>query len=327
MTARHSTTIGDRLEIDMRNEEILSRPRLYVSLAFAIAVSGCAGAAYEDRTQYASPELATKALVTALREEDDAKLRMVLGPKADYVLFSGDAVADRNRIQTFLDAYAERHELDRESEESFVLVVGDQKWPMPIPLVRDDEGWVFATEEGADEMLSRRIGQNELDAVQVLLAISDAQREYAQRDPDANGLPDYAPKLISDTGKKNGLYWGDKEGEARSPIGRLLATASSEGYVRSGAGEPMPFHGYYYRLLEGQGPNAKGGMHDYVVNGYLLGGFGIVAWPASVGNSGVMTFIVNQDGNVYQKYLGPRTDEIARKMTRFDPDKSWRVVK
>jgi hypothetical protein len=286
---------------------------------------GCAAGSH-GRSEFASPEAASTSLVAALRADDRAKLRAMLGPETDRVLYSGDRIADRARMARFLAEYDRRHQLERSPDGSFVLAVGDQDWPLPIPIVEEDDGWVFATESGVDEMISRRVGQNELDAIQVTRAIVDAEREYAQRDLDQDGVADYAPKLMSDAGRRNGLFWPTTAGEEESPLGPLVAGASSEGYRPSTTGEPVPYHGYHYRVLTGQGPNAKGGERCYVVNGAMIGGFAVVAWPSAVGSSGVMTFIVNQDGVVYERYLGPSTDRIARAMTTFDPAPGWRRV-
>jgi len=296
------------------------------AMVLALSVAGCASNRYGDRAEFPSPQAATDTLVTALRDSDGEKLQDLLGPDVDTVLLSGDAVADHERIRAFLEAYEQRHQLTSAADGSVVLTVGEQQWPLPIPLVRDDGAWVFSTERGKDEIISRRIGSNELDAVQVLLAIDDAQREYARIDPDRNGLPDYAPKFLSDAGRRNGLYWPTVEGAPRSPLGALIGAAAAEGYQRSTKGEPTPYHGYYYRMLTAQGPSATGGERNYLVKGLLLGGFGVVAWPAALGNSGVMSFIVNQEGVVYQRYLGPSTDAIARSMTKFDPGEGWQKV-
>jgi hypothetical protein len=197
---------------------------------------------------------------------------------------------------------------------------------MPIPLVKDDTSnkWKFDTDAGKDELISRRIGRNELDVIQVCKAICDAQREYAQRDPNNDGIPEYATKFISDPGTKNGLYWETAEGERPSPLGAFAADAAEEGYsTRPSDGQPRPYHGYYYRILTAQGPNAPGGAMDYYVNGKLIGGFAVVAWPADYASSGLTTFITNYTGEVYQQDLGDDTDKIARAMTTYDPGPGW----
>jgi hypothetical protein len=208
-----------------------------------------------------------------------------------------------------------------------VLVIGDKDWPFPIPLVKKGDQWFFDTKAGKEEILNRRIGENELSTVQTLLAIVDAQREYAMKDPDNDGIREYAGKFGSDSGKKNGLYWETKQGEEPSPLGELVADARAEGYTRTGpkAG-PVPFHGYYFRMLKKQGKHASGGAFDYIVKNKMIGGFAVVAYPAAYGSSGVMTFIVNHEGVVYQKDLSKDTAKTATAMTSFDPDKTWKKV-
>jgi hypothetical protein len=209
------------------------------------------------------------------------------------------------------------------------LEVGNDGWPFPAPLVKKGGTWSFDAEAGKTEVINRRVGRNELDAIQTLLAMVDAQREYAQRDSDGNGYADYARKFRSSPGKKDGLYWPDETGKSPSPLGPLAAAASKEGYGKKEGDKaaptgPQPYHGYVYRIITAQGKDAQGGAYDYVVGGKLIGGFAIVAWPATYRNSGVMTFIVNHDGVVYEKDLGAKTDSIAAAMTRFNPDATWR---
>ena len=269
---------------------------------------------------FGSAEEAVKALVTAARNNDDKELLAIFGPDAKDLIFSGDKVADKERREKVIAAYDEQHKLVPEGN-SMIFVIGKKDFPFPIPIVKRGETWIFDTKKGKEEVLNRRIGANELDAIQTCLAVVDAQREYAMVDRDG----EYAEKFASDPGKKNGLYWPTKEGEKPSPLGQLLAKAKSEGYSKKGtSGKPEPYHGYYYRILKGQGKNASGGAYDYVINGKMIGGFAVVAWPAKYGNSGVMTFIVNHDGIVYQKDLGPKTEQTAKKMTVFDPDTSWK---
>jgi hypothetical protein len=292
-------------------------------LATPLLSAGCAGATQDH---FATPEQASEALADALRSGDAARLKQILGPDADEVVSSGDAVADRQQAQKFLLAYDEKHALTADRDDGQVtLLVGKADWPFPIPVVRKGPGWEFDTERGKDEILSRRIGRNELFTIQVCLAVVDAQREYARRDPDGDGLPDYAKKLRSDPGTRDGLYWEAAPGEEPSPIGPLVAAAAKEGYAatRPAADRRPPFHGYNYRLLTAQGPGAPGGARDYLVRGELLGGFAVVAWPADYGNSGIMTFIVNQDGAVYQKDLGPDTERAARAISVYDPAGGW----
>jgi hypothetical protein len=207
------------------------------------------------------------------------------------------------------------------------LVIGKDDWPFPIPLKKVDDRWRFDTAAGKEEILNRRIGQNELSTIQTMLAFVDAQGDYAEFQRQRSGMPEYAQRILSTPGKMDGLYWPSAEGEPQSPLGPLVAAARAAGYRKSAkAEEPSPYHGYFYKVLTGQGPNAPGGAIDYIVNGRMIGGFGLVAWPARYGDSGVMTFMVNHDGVVYQKNLGPQTAKLAPTISRFDPDPSWQKV-
>lgn len=291
--------------------------------ALAIVLSGCA----TKQATFDSPDLAADALVGALKPMNEHRLKEILGPESGDLVSSGDKVADQQRAEDFLEKYNQKHEWGMDSAGGKVLIVGDDAWPFPIPVVEANGRWVFDTEAGMDEMLNRRIGQNELSTIQTCLAVVDAQREYAMMDMDGNGLHEYARKFLSDSGKKNGLYWPTNPGEPESPLGDLVAAASAEGYSHSTSGKPTPFHGYRFRILTAQGPHATGGAHDYLASGRMIGGFGVVAWPASYGSSGIMTFITNQDGVVFQKDLGDDTDSAAGAMTSFDPGDGWvRVV-
>jgi len=250
----------------------------------------------------------------------------ILGSDAKSILESGDPVADNEGRERFVKSYDEANKLVKSGEAQMVLEVGKDEWPFLILLVKKSNGWRFDTKEGKEEIINRRIGRNELDVIQVCLAIVDAEREYYQRDPDGDKLLQYAQKLISTKGKRDGLYWETKPGEQPSPLGLLVAQARAEGYKGPG-GKPVPYHGYYYKLLTGQGKDAPGGAYDYLVRGKMMGGFGVVAYPAQYGSSGIMTFIVNHDGVVYQKDLGAKTASIAQSMTKFNPDKTWTPVK
>lgn len=293
----------------------------------------CSGAFAAEKSQkdlqktFASPEEAAKALVAAASADDMNDLRAILGPGGDPLISSGDDVADRQGREHFVRMYEEKNQIVKEGDEKAVLEVGNEAWPVPIPMVKGGGGWRFDTKEGKEEMINRRIGKNELSAIQVCLAYFDAQREYAASDRDGDGLMEYAQKFVSEPGKKDGLYWEAKEGEEPSPLGPLAAQARTEGYTRKKAGDkPSPYHGYLYKILKAQGKNAPGGAYSYVVKGKMIGGFGLVAYPASYGTSGIMTFIVNHDGVVYEKDLGKKTESAAQAMTAFDPDKSWRKI-
>ncbi len=280
--------------------------------------------------RFASADEAVNTLVAALRSEDRQTLSRVLGVGSDKLISSGDEVADRNNIKEFLALYDAKHQLAVEAHGSMSLTVGENDWPMPIPLVKDPQAdtWYFDTLAGLDELINRRVGRNELATIQTCLALVDAQREYAFADPDGDGLHDYALKLRSSEGKRDGLYWPTSEGQPPSPMGPLLAQATREGYTvgRVGLAKPKPYHGYHYRPLMAQGPDAPGGELDYLVKGKLLGGFALVAYPAEYGSSGVMTFIVSHSGDVYQRDLGDDTSGLAQRMKLFNPDAGWQKV-
>jgi hypothetical protein len=298
-----------------------------VSILFIATVAvGCAN---KQRT-FASPDEAVDGFVNALRANDDKALLGVLGAGAEDIVSSGDDIADQQRREKFLTAYDQQHRLQSESSGDMTLLVGADDWPLPIPIVQDQRAgaWRFDTEAGRDEVLSRRIGQNELDVIQVCQAIVDAQMDYASEDRDGDGVHEYADKFLSDANHQNGLYWPTDEGEAPSPLGPLVADAAEYNYAVSQrpTGEPRPFHGYCFRMLQSQGASAPGGARDYVIDGNMIGGFAVVAHPAEYGSSGIMTMIVNQDGVVYQKDLGPDSAKIAREMQSFDPTPGWEAV-
>jgi hypothetical protein len=297
-------------------------------IVIAILVAGLyyvLQAAKVRQESFRSPEEAVQALVEAVKKGDTKGLVAIFGPSIKELISSGDEVADKAGRDRFMAAYEERHKLVNEGEEKVVLVVGQNDWPMPIPLVKQGETWSFNTKEGKDEILNRRIGKDELNTIEVCLAYVDAQREYALRDYDGNRVCDYAQRFASSTpGKRNGLYWETKEGEEQSPMGPLMAKAAKEGYSRLTL---SPYHGYYYKILEAQGKHAPGGAYSYVFNGAMMGGFAMVAYPAEYGGSGITTFIVNQDGVVYQKDLGKKTRKIAEAMTLYDPDETWQPVR
>lgn len=296
--------------------------RLALMLVAVLIATGAWAAAPADNT-YASPEDAVNALVKALKANDRAATIAVLG-NVDEWISSGDKVADRATADRFVAAYETKHAITRDGDTA-KLVIGNDDFPFAFPIVKSGERWHFDTVAGKDELLARRIGENELDAVKVLQAIVDAQREYASEDRNGDGVLDYAQKFASSPGKHDGLYWPAKKGEPPSPLGQLVAQAAGQGYGKGEKG-PRPFHGYYYRMLKGQGKSAESGAVDYVVKGRAIGGFAVVAYPARYGNSGIMTFIVNQDGKVYQADLGPKSAEQAGKMQRFEPDKAWSPV-
>jgi len=277
------------------------------------------------QTQFETPDEAARRLAAAARTENLGELERILGPEAHDLLHSGDDVADRSGRERFAAAYDEKHRLERAGDGSVTLLVGELEWPLPIPIVPRGGAWVFDTAAGRDELVDRRIGRNELNAIQVCLAVADAQYEYASVDRDGDGLREYAAKFRSSDGARDGLYWEAGEGEEQSPLGELAAQATKEGYNPSRVSEtPRPYHGYFYRILAGQGPHAADGAYGYEVRGNMIGGFAVVAYPADYGVSGVMSFIVNHDGVVHEKDLGPDTDKIAAAMQLYDPDDSWR---
>ncbi len=275
---------------------------------------------------YASPEAAAEALVQAARTAGDSAVIEVLGSDASDLLQSGDEVADRNIRDDFLSSYDAKHTFERDGDAKAILVTGNDDFPFPIPVVKQGEQWRFDTEAGRTEILARRIGRNELDAMQVCLAYVDAQREYASIDRDGDGLYEYAQFFLSRKDKQDGLYWPTKEGEPDSPLGELMVEAQAEGY-RGEQGHQTPYHGYFYKILTKQGPNADGGAYDYMVRGRMIGGFALVAFPAEYGVSGITTFVVNHDGVVFSKDLGEDTAKLGKAMTSFDPDSTWEYEK
>jgi len=301
-----------------------SRAVRFALTAMFTAVLVCGGLVGAARAQksFTSPEEAFNAAIAAAKSNDDKQILAIFGNQAKDILFSGDRVADERRRKEFIAAYDERHHIENKGEER-ILIVGKQNWPLPIPVVKKGNSWVFDIAKGKEEILNRRIGENELYTIQVMLAVVDAEREYAMKDRDRNGLLEYAMKFISDPGKKNGLYWDSKQGEPESPFGPIMTQARSEGYQKTAAGAVPPYHGYYYRILTAQGKNAAGGAYSYMVKGKMIGGFAVVAYPAEYGNSGVMTFIVNHDGKVFQKNLGSNTASIAKGMKEYNPDSTW----
>jgi hypothetical protein len=277
---------------------------------------------------FVSPEAAITALIAAIRGDQTEGVVKILGPDSRNLVYSGDAIADDEARDRFVSAYDKAHKIQLEGQDKAVLILGEKDWPFPIPLLQQGAVWHFDTPTGEEEILDRRIGRNELNAIEVSRAIVDAQREYAARVRSSNGIVEYAQHFISSSGKHDGLYWATKPDQEQSPIGPLLANARAEGYgAKNQLGEREPYHGYYYRILTRQGKDAQGGAYDYLVNGHMIGGFALVAFPAKYGISGIMTFIVNQDGIVYQKNLGPDTATIARRMVVFNPDKGWSPVK
>jgi hypothetical protein len=304
-----------------------SRIVLIGMLAVLIAITGYVGIAQAAQLQqktFKSPDAAVKALMDATKAHDVKALVALFGPGSDDLISSGDDVDDARGRATFVKAYDEAHRLAKAGDTKRILYVGKDDWPMPVPIVKAGKRWRFQTEEGRQEILSRRIGKNEIGAIQTCLAIVDAQKEYAVLDRDTDQLLEYAQKFESENGKSDGLYWETAPGEPLSPLGPLVARATAEGYGK--AEQLSPYHGYSFRILNAQGENAKGGAYSYMVDGSMIGGFAIVAYPAVYRASGVKTFSVNHEGVVYEKDLGPDTAKLAVAITAFDPDNSWKKV-
>lgn len=280
-------------------------------------------AADTQQRVFVAPEEAVQALVTAIRADDLEEMTAVLGPGSRELLSSGDEVADRSGREKFLHAYGQGHTLQQQSPDRMILLLDNHNWPLPIPLVRRGDVWVFDSVEGKQEILSRRIGRNELHVIEVLHAYVEAQHEYATRDWMGGGRVEFAQKLASSQGQRDGLYWKAGEGQEESPFGPLIARASRKGYAET---DLSPFHGYYFKILKGQGSHAAGGAYGYMVKDRMLLGFALIAYPAEYGNSGIMTFMVNQEGTIFQKNLGEDTKRQAEETELFDPDPTWRRV-
>lgn len=294
------------------------RQLVWLSAVFAgtFFVSGAAA-----QQSYESPDEAVAALVEAARSGSAEMLLTVLGPDSEDIVSSGDDVADAAGREKFVQAYDAHHAIEPEGNDKAELIIGEEEWPFPIPVVRENDVWVFDAEAGRDEILARRIGRNELNAVQAVLAYVDAQNEYAEAARTNDRIAVYAQRIVSQPGKKDGLYWPAVLG-GKSPLGELVAKAAAEGYGAGGG--RAPFHGYYYKVLTRQGDSAPGGGYDYLAGDKMIGGFALVAYPAEYGNSGIMTFLVNHDGVVFQKDLGAQTSQIAKGMTEFNPDDTWK---
>jgi len=311
----------------------IARP-LALSLALAAILTanllaGAAARAQEPgQMVFGTPAEAASALVNAVRSGDRKAILAVLGASAARLVTSGDPVADKNAGAQFVSLYEAKNSLERLGPNEMELVVGQNDWPMPIPLVQANGRWHFDSTTGADILVNRRIGRNELYTIRTLLAAVEAQRDYFDRYKTGTGAGAYAQRIMSTPGRTDGLYWPVDQGEVPSPLGPLVDSAVDEGYPGyiAPGGKPVPYHGYFFRILKAQGPNALGGAKDYVRNGLMTGGFAFLAWPAEYGSSGVVTFIAGPDGVVYQKDLGPNTARIAAGITKLDTDLSWARV-
>ena len=302
-------------------------------IAIAALVVGCNKNKPEQTTTaagpqtFASPEIAGQTIYAAAKAGDTNTLLAVFGSGAKELLFSGDPVQDKAALDTFSDRYDQMHRWGKLTNGGLVLDIGADNYPFPFTLRKDSSGnWYFDTSSAKEEILARRIGGNELETVEVLTAMANAQAEYFSQTHDGSYVRQYAQKFIADEGKQNGLYWKPAdENQPESPLGPLAADASADGYIGK-TQTPQPFHGYFFRILTKQGSYAHGGAKDYIVNGNMTGGFAILAYPAEYGNSGVMSFLINQDGVVLQKDLGEKTTEVAKAMTEFNPDDAWKPV-
>jgi hypothetical protein len=295
-----------------------------LSLVFlTLALPGRAAAA--DEQTFSSPQEAVNALVMAARTHDTNALHLIFGP-AEHDLVSPDAVQAAEGFKMFVQHLTKKNQLFTNNDSKVTLEIGTNGWPFPIPLVKQDGQWFFDTAAGKEEILARRIGRDEIGAINVCTAYVEAQREYASQDRLGDGVLAYAQFLRSTPGSHDGLFWPAKPGEELSPLGPLVAQAHGEGYHRTAKmmnDQRAPYHGYYFKILTRQGKHAPGGKYNYIINGRMLAGFALVAWPAEWGNSGVMTFIVNQQGKIYQKNLGSKTAKIAQAITTYDPDDTW----
>ncbi|MBI4831265.1 MAG: DUF2950 domain-containing protein [Candidatus Lindowbacteria bacterium] len=310
----------------VKNEKI-QKTILIPLVSFVFLLSACASTQEAQQKSFASPEEAVSALVGAVRTENVAELQAILGPDSDELVSSGDEVADKAGRAMFVQSFEQKNHIEKKNNLA-VLSIGDDDWPLPIPVVKANGQWKFDTEAGKEEILNRRIGRNELNVIKVAQAYADAQREYAAKDRDGDGVTEFARNIRSERGRHDGLYWETGEGEEPSPLGPFAAEAAKEGYTpreaKESSEQSQPYHGYYYKILTGQGKDAPGGEFDYVVHGNMLFGFGLVAYPAEYGVSGIMTFVVNQQGTVYEKDLGESTEKIAQNITVYNPDKTWK---
>jgi Protein of unknown function (DUF2950) len=303
----------------------ISLANLGLSWGLALVLSGLLLAQQSGQKTFASAENASQALFAATQADDQAAMLDLFGPSGNQIISSGDSVQDKNGRDQFVARYREMHRLAAEPDGTTTLYVGAENWPVPVPLVNKGGVWFFDTETGKKDVLFRRIGHNEFGAIDVCHALVDAQNDYYSQPRDGR-VQQYAQAFSSDEGQHNGLFWKTADNEPESPIGPLVADAAGEGYRKPQGEESSPFRGYYYRILTGQGKTAPGGAKSYIVNGEMTGGFAILAYPADYRSSGVMTFIVNQSGVIYQKDLGAKTAEVASAMTEYAPDKTWKTA-
>ena len=304
----------------------------FLTLAFLVIFSPASAETVSEAgdvaKRFSSPEEAAKNLIEAAQDGNSSKISELFGQKYAEILSSGDDVEDKNNREKFLALAKEKSSIETQGENKAILQFGQSDWAFPIPVVKTGDQWAFDPELGMQEILDRRIGRNELSTMAAMKAYVEAQFDYASVDRDGDDVAEYAMKLRSEPGKFDGLYWEAEPGQPESPLGPLFAEAKAEGYLAKKPADqrPTPYHGYYFKILSSQGSSAPGGKYDYVINGNMIAGFALVAFPAKYGSSGVMTFIINHQGKLYQKNSGPKTSEIATALKKYDPDSSWDVV-
>ena len=326
----------------MTSLSVMQRVTLAMALLLLLSVGVSRSAsvmAAEKPTQkqahFSTPEEAKQAVVNAAAAKDPAAFATIFGPEAPEQMLPGDEAEDKQELEEFAASVQQSAKLEKVNDTKFTLTIGEDNWLFPIPIIKEGTQWRFDTPAGMEEILNRRIGENELSTILSCRAYVLAQWEYfTQGDEDKDGVAEYARKFISSPGKRDGLYWDTAAGDDPSPLGSLVAAARAEGYAIKTPGKNdhavqrrQPYHGYYFKILTRQGPHAPGGKYNYIINGNMIAGYALVAYPADWANSGVMTFIVNQQGRVYQKDLGPKTSAIAGAMVEYDPDPTWKFVK
>ena len=317
----------NRVTLNLLLAALMSAPLIALAAPANPASAISAQAKSAEAQGFPIPDDAAKALVEAARSSDSNQIIAVFGSRDAELLSSGDEVEDKNNRSNFVTLAQEKMAVEKTGEDRAIVHVGNTGWPFPIPLVKNGNSWRFDAEQGRQEILNRRIGRNELSALGAIRGYEEAQSDYAISDRDGDGVSEYAQKLQSEPGKFDGLFWEAEDGQPQSPLGPLVAEARAEGYkVKGTTGKPSPYHGYYYRILTRQGGNVPGGKYDYIINGNMIAGFGLVAFPAQYGSSGIMTFVVNHQGKIFQKDLGPKTAEIAGKMEEYNPDSKWEPV-
>jgi hypothetical protein len=275
---------------------------------------------------FTNPDEAAKALLEAVSLNDNSLLLALLNQQDIALLSSGDEVQDKNNRSDFVNLAKQKLQIEKIGEDKAIIHVGNDDWPFPIPVIKKADGWQFDPVQGRQEIVNRRIGRNELNTVAAMIGYMEAQFDYANADRDEDEVIEYAQKLQSEPGKFDGLFWETEEGDTPSPLGPLIAEARADGYKIAGESQaPIPYHGYYYRILTRQGKNAPGGQYDYIINGNMIAGFGLLAFPVQYGASGIMTFMMNHQGKIYQKDLGSKTAEVVQKIKEYNPDATWEI--